>query len=368
MYPPPSTPTSNPAGVQQIAVLTGSRADYGLLEPVMRAIDLHPQLALQCVVAGTHHTTASRDDIAFPTAAAIPMQRINETGRDADAYALGRGVAGVAQALVDLRPHWVVVLGDRIEAFAAAAAAAVGGHRLAHLHGGDRAQGVADESLRHAISKLAHLHLPATDVSAQRLVQMGEDPARVHVVGSPAVDGIQAIGPDPNAPQLIVILHPVGDHEHAEHARMATLLRVTQSHRRMVLAPNADPGAAGIRRAIEEAGITPVEHLPRPRFLAVLKGARALVGNSSAGLIEAAVCGTPAVNIGPRQAGRETPPSVTSCDHGAGCIVAALDRALSLDTTTLSHPYGAGDTGPRVAALFAKLNPAAVPLHKRNMF
>jgi len=367
---PHSAPSlaSDPERIRHVAVVTGTRADYGLLEPVMRSIDLHPALTLHCVVAGTHHTTASSDDIAFRAAAAVALQRPDETGRDADADALGRGVSGFATAFRGLRPDWVVVLGDRIEAFAAAAAAAVGGYRLAHLHGGDRAQGVADEGLRHAVSKLAHLHLVATAESGRRLVQMGEDPARVQVVGSPAVDGIDLIEADHAAPELIVMLHPVGDRDDAEYARMAALLHATRDHSRLVLAPNADPGAHGIRRAIAHAGVTPVEHLPRPRFLAALKGARALVGNSSAGLIEAAACGTPAVNVGHRQGGRETPPSVITCGHDAVDVTAALSEALSLDPAGFSHPYGGGDTGPRVAALLATLNPDDTPLHKRNMY
>ena len=149
---------------------------------------------------------------------------------------------------------------------------------------------------------------------------------------------------------------------------MAGLLNATRGHSRLVLAPNADPGTRGVRRALADAGITPVEHLPRAHFLAALKGARALVGNSSAGLIEAAVCGTPALNVGNRQGGRETPPSVVTCGHDAADLDAALEEVLSLDPSGLSHPYGPGDTGPRVAALLAALNPDAVPRHKRNAY
>ena len=361
-----SDPQADPPPLRRVAVVTGTRADYGLLEPVMRAVDLHTGLALQCVVAGTHHTTASADDIAFPAAVAVVMQQADDTGRAADAAALGRGVSGFADAFRELKPDWVVVLGDRIEAFAAAAAAAVGGQRVTHLHGGDRAEGVADESMRHAISKLAHLHLPATAQSAHRLEQMGEDRQRIHVVGSPAIDGLDAIDPATNAPDLVVMLHPVGDDDDTECARMAALLHATRHHSRLVMAPNADPGARGIRQALDDAGITAVEHLPRSRFIAALKGASALVGNSSAGLIEASACGTPAVNVGDRQAGRETPPSVVTCGHGD--IAAALREALSLDAATLSHPYGDGDTGPRVASLLATVRFDAAGLRKRNTY
>ena len=128
----------------------------------------------------------------------------------------------------------------------------------------------------------------------------------------------------------------------------------------------SSPKAA--RTASNAAGVEAVAHLPRGRFLALLKGARAVVGNSSAGLIEAAVCGTPAVNIGPRQGGRETPPTVVSCGYGAGDVGAALREALSLDAHGLAHPYGPAGVGGRVAGLLATLDGDAVPLRKRNTY
>ncbi|MEE9403539.1 MAG: UDP-N-acetylglucosamine 2-epimerase [Algisphaera sp.] len=354
--------------LRTVAIVTGTRAEYGLLETVMRGVDAHPALTLKVIAAGLHLSTNTLCDIAFPLADRVPMQEAGVTGRIADAASLGRGISGFAQAFATLNPDWVVVLGDRIEAFAAASAAAVGGWHVAHLHGGDRAEGVADESLRHAISKLAHLHLPATVQSAQRLAQMGEDLTRIHTVGSPAVDIIASIAPAHDAPELIVLQHPVGDDNDTEQARMAATLNATAHHRRLVLTPNADPGCEGIHRALRAANIETIDHLPRDRFLALLKGAHAIVGNSSAGLIEAAVCGIPAVNIGPRQGGRETPASVISCGYGLGDVASALTEALSLDTQSLVHPYGEGRTGSSAAQLLATLPWSGVALRKRNSY
>ncbi|MEM9882451.1 MAG: UDP-N-acetylglucosamine 2-epimerase [Planctomycetota bacterium] len=363
--------TNNP---RRIAVVTGTRAEYGLLEPVMRAVEAHPALGLLCIAAGMHLVTGTHMDIGFPIAAKVRMQKPDpktdaaRVGRYHDAVALGNGVRNFAEAFARLEPDFVVVLGDRVEAFAAASAASVGGQRVAHLHGGDRAEGVADEAMRHAISKLAHLHFPATPESRRRLIRMGEPPERVLNHGSPAVDGLREIKPAADAPRVIVMHHPIGDDDETERRRMRDILLATSRFERLVLMPNHDPGRDGIAAAIREAEVEAVEHLPRARFVSLLKGTDLIVGNSSAGLIEAAVCRTPAVNVGPRQAGRQTARSVVSCGHGKRPIVGAINRALRLDRSRLRHPYGRGDAGIRIAATLASIGLDAVPLKKRNAY
>ncbi|MEO1235363.1 MAG: UDP-N-acetylglucosamine 2-epimerase [Planctomycetota bacterium] len=351
-----------------MAVVTGTRAESGLLDSVMRGIDVHPRLALQVVAAGMHLVSGTYGGIGFPIAAKVRMQKPDRVGRHHDAVATGRGVSVFAEAFAQLEPEVVVVLGDRIEAFAAAAAAAIGGRRVAHLHGGDRAEGVADEAMRHAVTKLAHLHFPATAQSRRRIVRMGEDPAAVFNHGSPAVDAIAAVEPAADAPRVIVMQHPVGDDDEAECRRMRATLAATSRFDRLVLSPNHDPGRNGIVRAIENAEVEAVDHLPRERFLALLKGAELLVGNSSAGLIEAAVCRTAAVNVGTRQGGREAPNSVVSCGYGKRPVVGAINRALRLDKRRFRHPYGRGDTGGRIAETLATVAWSRVPLRKRNAY
>ena len=373
---------------RRIAIVTGTRAEAGLLRPVMQAVESHPGLTLQLVVAGTHLIRGTHRELPFTVAAKVAMQRAepgSEGGRSAgkvaavgrvrDAEALGRGVGGFARAFTKLDPDVVVVLGDRIEALAAASAAAVGGWRLAHLHGGDRAEGVADESMRHAISKLAHLHFPATATSRRRLIRMGEDPGVIFNHGSPAADGLRGVVADPGGPELVVMQHPTGGDDDAERRRMAATLSATAGHRRLILLPNYDPGRAGIVAAIQDhitAGRTArdqiLDHLPRSEFLAQLKAAKAIVGNSSAGLIESAILRTPAVNVGDRQGGRETPATVVSCGDAENQIAAALQQALALDTRRMRHPYGRGDTGPRIAATLARIELEQVPLRKRNRY
>ena len=214
---------------RRIAILTGSRAEFSLLTPVIRAIGAHPDCEALVLVAGSHllpPAVTKRDvEALFPIAAEIPMQSPGVTGRIADARALAWGISGVADAIEKLQPDWLVVLGDRIEALAGAAATSIGGVALAHIHGGDRAEGVADDAMRHAITKLAHVHFGATSSSADRIVRMGEDPKRVHVVGSPSIDALRGTAPledapfrDLGSPDTILLLHPVDEEEPVEAA------------------------------------------------------------------------------------------------------------------------------------------------------
>lgn len=356
---------------QRVAVVTGTRAEYGLLTPVMRAIEAHPSLTLLTTVTGTHllgpSFTKREVGATFRVDAEIPMQREGETGRLADAGALGRGIEGLAGAIERLRPDWVVVLGDRIEALAGAAAASVGGVPVAHIHGGDRAEGIADESIRHAITKLAHVHFPATPLSAQRIERMGEDPWRIRTVGSPAIDGLNDAPPlddaayaSLGAPRVLFLMHPDRADAEFERVRAITLidgLATAFEGRVLCLHPNFDAGRAGILAGIEHADhrdrITVRDHLPRAAFIGLLRRlaseAGIMVGNSSAGLIEAAALKLPAVDVGPRQAGRERPDNVVHVDDPAD-LPEAVERALKIDRQAIEHPYGDGRSGSRIAS------------------
>lgn len=365
---------------RRVAIVTGTRAEFGLLRPVMDAVARHPDLDLLVVAAGAHllepEHTIDEVRAAYDVAEVVAMQQPGPTSRAADAEALGRGVGGFARAWHTLAPHWVVVLGDRIEAFAAAAAASVSGIAVAHIHGGDRAEGVADEAMRHAITKLAHLHLPATRESAERIVRMGEAESSVHVVGSPAIDALAGIEPasdeqtrDLGCPQIALLLHPVGRSPAEERATAERVLAALHDWRIVAIHPNHDPGREGILAAIEDAAadsdrIRVCGHLSRERFVGLLRRLAqdsaedeggALVGNSSAGLIEAAALKLPAVDVGRRQAGRHRPVNVIHCEEtGVG---EALAAALSMDRSGITHPYGDGCTGRRIADLLATVDP-----------
>lgn len=368
-------------GARRVAVVTGSRAEFGLLRPVMAAVQAHAGLELMVIASGSHlippAETFREVKKAFPVTDSVPMQKPGPSTRLDDAEAVGRGVSRFARSFAANRPDWVVVLGDRIEAFAAAAAASVAGIPLAHLHGGDRAEGIADEAMRHAITKLAHLHLAATEQSAERIRRMGERPESVHVVGSPAVDGLaDAVPADDEvwnaagAPAAVVLMHPMGRHAEEEEAAAAAVIEGTLGAvegRVLCLEPNRDPGRAGIVRAIEVASaaherVTGAGHMPRERFVSVLlrlaSSGGVLVGNSSAGLIEAAVLDVPVVNVGARQTGRERAGNVVEAPRELVTDVgAAVGRARALDLRETGHPYGDGRAGERAAALLASVDP-----------
>lgn len=369
------------AGKRRVAVVTGSRADFGLLVPVMDAVGAHPGLELMVIAAGAHLISPAltfRDVRArYEVADSIPMQIAGRTTRTDDADAVGRGITRFTRSFEGLGPEWVVVLGDRIEAFAAAAAAAIGGRALAHLHGGDRAEGVADEAMRHAISKLAHLHLPATPTSAQRLVRMGESESRVRLIGSPAIDGLAAIEPLTEEamrawgePEIVVLLHPVGRDEGTEYAAAKALIEVCRARGRvLVLDPNHDPGRAGTDRAIAESGLARGWHMPREKFVGLLRWLAArggvLAGNSSAGLIEACALGVKVLDVGPRQTGRERATWVVHAEESADDLRRGLEAAFAARPDPAAQPYGDGRAGERAAAALAEIDPKSPGLLRK---
>lgn len=386
---PWTRPTSEPEplarDVRRICVVTGSRAEFGLLRPIMHAVHRRPELELAVIAAGSHlilpAETFREVKAEFHIADIVPMQIAGRTGRMEDAQSVARGIGRFARAFDTLRPDWVVVLGDRIEAFAAASAASIGGCAVAHVHGGDRAEGVADEAMRHAISKLSHLHLAATAGSAERLLRMGERPEHVRIVGSPAIDGLQDIPalPESEVPRAVVLMHPIGRPSELEEADGAAVLEAAcqfagGTQNVLALFPNHDAGREGIVRAIEGSGVKTVTHMARPKFVGMLKTmaqhSRVLVGNSSAGLIECAALGVRVVNVGSRQAGREQAGNVVNVEHVEPLELArAIDRAARLDLRDLLHPYGDGHSGDRCAAAMAEVNPHdPTLLRKRNTY
>jgi UDP-hydrolysing UDP-N-acetyl-D-glucosamine 2-epimerase len=372
----------------RVAVVTGTRAEFGLLRPVMAAIAAHPGLELLVVASGEHlippATTFREVKAAFPVADSVPMQRPGHSTRFDDAEATGRGVSRFARSFRGLGPGWVVVLGDRIEAFAAASAASIAGIAVAHVHAGDRAEGVADEAMRHAITKLAHLHLAATEASAERVRRMGERPEGVHVVGSPAVDGLgdmpaldEARWRELGSPGAVVLMHPIGRHAEEEEAAASAVIEgcleaLGGSGGVLCCDPNHDAGRQGVVRAIELASargeVVRAGHLERGAWVGLLRRLGAsggvLVGNSSAGLIEAAVLGVPVVNVGLRQRGRERGWNVVDvARERASEVASGIRRARGLPRG--EHPYGDGRAGERIASLLARVRPGELGLLRK---
>ena len=384
----------------KVLVVTGSRSEFGLLRPVIEAIEARKELQLRVCVAGEHMVAGTLEEVERHCRVdhRVVMQKRSDRGRLDHAAAFARGVAGFAGVLKDEEPAWLVVLGDRIEAFAAASAAAVAGVAICHIHGGDRAEGIADEAMRHAISKLAQLHCAATKTSAARLVKMGEANARVHVTGSPAIDGLNLATPSAVAgrksnaattpPRAVVLLHPGGLGD-AEAEVSSTLLVAVRTWMNggdrawaAVLLPNSDPGCEAIRetytrvqrnlKGTDSQLLFIEKHMPRAMFITMLRDLRrtggVLIGNSSAGLIEAAAIGVPVVNLGDRQAGRERGANVVQCDS---LTVEGILGAIKRATRSVPKPdtrYGKGDAGVKIAALLARGASAFGGIGKRNAY
>lgn len=299
------------AARRRVAIVTGSRAEYGLLRPVMQAVRIHKKLRLQVIVTGMHlvkrfgYTAVDIRSDGFQIAARVPMQ----AGRDhelSQAEALARGVRGIARKLEQLRSDVVVVLGDRIEALASALAASTTDRVLAHIHGGDVAPGHLDDAFRHAISKLSHIHFAATPDAARRLIKLGEHPDHVHVVGAPGLDDLRSLpapsehwlserfGLSPEHEVALILQHPIGRSARREQQVMNSILSTIAAGglSGLIIYPNSDPGHSGIIRAIRqrpkggrEVRWAGARSIARMDFLRCLKAARVLVGNSSAGII-----------------------------------------------------------------------------------
>ena len=269
----------------------------------------------------------------------------------------GRATAGIAGALSRLTSDVVLVVGDRVEAFAAATVGHLSGRIVAHVHGGDRALGQVDDALRHAITKLAHVHFPATPASAERLLKLGEDRWRIHRVGSPGIDGIAklAVATDGLRGHALIVLHPTDGDDAAEKRRAEMLLDAVRGAglAPVIVYPNNDPGHAGIVRCWERVtGERVFRDVPRDRFLGLMRDAAVLVGNSSSGIIEAASFGTPVVDVGPRQRGRECGANVIHVPWTKIGIRRAIASVVGRRFPT-RNLYGGMDTGKRIAAVLA---------------
>lgn len=366
--------------LRRIAVFTGTRAEYGLLYWVMSDIAESVQLELKVIAAAMHFSPdfgeTWREIVAdgFTIDARVEMLLSSDT-RTGVAKSIGLGTIGMADALERLAPDALVILGDRFEALSAAQAALVMGIPIVHLHGGEVTEGAFDDSIRHAITKMASLHFTSTEAYRRRIVQMGEDPERVVVSGALGLDHLArgeamawdevcaSLNADLSGPMVLATYHPAtnADEDPATTARaMLAALDRLPDHQILLTYPNADNGSRAIIAEVEafaaaRAGrVVAVPSLGFRRYLAVMSKAEAVVGNSSSGLIEAPSFGIPTVDIGARQQGRIAARSVIHCAADERAISVALDTALSAEHRALSrsviNPYGGGDAAARIVA------------------
>ncbi|MBI5620485.1 UDP-N-acetylglucosamine 2-epimerase (hydrolyzing), partial [Candidatus Gottesmanbacteria bacterium] len=336
---------------RKIAVVTGSRADYGYLLPVIRRIYKSDELQLRLIITGMHlsprHGNTCRliERDGFNINAKVPMLPMLESWTYMP-EAIGDGIKGIALALDKLSPDILLVFGDRIETLAGAIAGSYMNIVVAHMHGGDRSKGDIDERARHAITKMSHLHFPATRLSAKRIRKMGERKELIFPVGSTTIDVIKGLklktrkqlGADLGLDDrdfVLVLQNPVTTEPQASYAEMKETLLALRSFpelAKVVVMPNADAGYLGINRAIEEfkkeVKLKVFINLERLDYLSLFNYARALIGNSSSGIIEAPSFKLPAINLGIRQAGRERSTNVIDVPHDKAKIVRAIRKAL----------------------------------------
>ena len=365
---------------RKVLVLTGKRGGYGAMKPMLRRLRDDPAFTLQLVVTDQHVSerfgrTAREIEQEFAITAAVDMEQADDRPVSR-ARALGVCLHKMTGVLEKLLPDIAVLYGDRGEVLATATVATTLGIPIAHLQGGD-VSGSVDEQVRHAVTKLAHLHFPSTEASAQRIRQMGEEPWRIHVVGDNHIDLIVAgeywppervaseLGLDLRRPVVVVLQHSETTAPDAAYAQMVeTLVAVRDSgHQAVVIHPCSDPGYQGILRAIAELAHPPQfivrVNLDAPAFWGLLALAAALVGNSSAGLIETPTFRLAAIDIGRRQEGRQHAENVLHVPHDRTAIADALSRTLhdAAFRTTVAQcrqPFGDGHAGERVVEIIGK--------------
>ena len=361
----------------KVCVVTGSRADYGLLKGLMREIKSSPNLELQVLVTGMHlsgdfgstYLEIQEDDFKFSY---VVDMLLNSDSPAAIAKSIGIGVMGFADAFVNLQPNYLILLGDRFEIFAAASAAYTMGIPVVHLHGGETTEGSLDEGYRHAITKLSSLHLTATTEYQKRVIQMGHSPESVHVVGAMGLDAIENMKPistpsledflgiSLSGDSLLVTFHPETHEADPAECQIAGMLdalaRVDASL--IFTMPNADSGGRKIWSFIESfvaknrSRACLHRSLGQERYISLLSRVSAVVGNSSSGIIEAPSFGIGTVNIGRRQAGRICANSVINCSSSSDDIFASINKALDpsfrKSAREVVNPYGTPGASKRI--------------------
>lgn len=369
--------------MKRLCFATSTRADWGLLSPVARAMRELPDMQVQILATNMHlmpeygHTADNIMADGFAIDAAVPMS-VHGAGEAARVRGMAECMAGTADALEQLAPDALVVLGDRFEMLAIASAASVMRIPIIHIAGGEVSQGAVDDDLRHAITKLSALHLTATEDYRRRVVQMGEMPERVvntgaigvwNIMNTPllsrdALEDFLHMGIDD--PLAVVTYHPATLGSNDPRRSFAAMLEALDRHSglRMVFTyPNNDAGSDGLIEMIDSYAacrpgrVCAVASLGAQRYLSLLQYARIAVGNSSSGIVEVPSTGTVTVDVGPRQLGRLHGPSVIHCDETAAAIYDAVGRALSPEMQAVAarreNPYYQPDTLRRMTAAIA---------------
>lgn len=380
-------------GKRKICVVTGSRAEYGLMQWLMQLIKDDEAFELQTIATGMHlspefgltHQIIEAD--GFTIDARVEMLLSSDTAVGI-AKSIGLGIIGFADALARLQPDILVVLGDRYEILAAAQAALVARIPVAHIAGGDTTEGAYDEAIRHSITKMSHLHFVTNEQAARRVAQLGENPAHIFNVGNPGLDQITQLQMLDRAQleesldfqfkehNLLVTFHPVtlDDQPSAEQFQelLAALDSLGPEVGLILTKPNADNEGRELIRMIDEFAATHPNargftSLGQLRYLSTIAMVDAVVGNSSSGLCEVPSFKKSTVNIGERQKGRLQSDSIVNCTVERTAIANAIAEAMTKDCAHVVNPYGSGDSSRRIVAELKAL-PEPRALLKKHFF
>ncbi len=368
---------------RKIAVITGTRAEFGVLITVIKAIKNNPKLNLHLIATGMHFQKKhgyTADDITrsgFNIDSKIKI--IGESDRPIDiADSIASGIKKFSREFMKIKPDIVLVTRDRTEQLAATIAAAVLRIPIAHYVGGERTKGSIDESIRHSITKFANIHLVKTQESKNRVIKMGERPETIFVVGFSGLDYIQSqelysraeldriLNLDPKKSYVIVLQHPVTS-EHSISGRQIeeTLRAVDQiSQQKIILYPNSDPGSEQIIRAIkkhasENPDVRLFRSLPYKAYLSLIKHSNMIIGNSSGPTVETIPFGIPVINIGIRQEGRERGSNFIDCSHDHKAILEAIRKAQTRGfrkkLQNIKNPFGTGESAKKIAQILSEI-------------
>jgi GDP/UDP-N,N'-diacetylbacillosamine 2-epimerase (hydrolysing) len=365
--------------MRKICVITGTRAEYGLLRWVMQGIKDDPELKLHVIATGMHLspefglTYQAIEEDGFYIDRKVEMLTSSDTPVGT-AKSMGLGMIGFADALHELHPDLIVVLGDRFEIFAAVSAALVACIPVAHLHGGETTEGAFDEALRHSITKMSHLHFVAAETYRQRVIQLGEQPDRVFLVGGLGIDNIKrlellgrpaleaSLGYKLGSRNLLVTFHPVTLETATAADQMNELLTALtglEDTQLIFTLPNADTEGRALIKMVElfvkqNSDAHAHASLGQMRYLSCIAQVDGVVGNSSSGLAEVPSFNKGTINIGDRQRGRLQASSVINCDPNRISITAALEQLYSADFQTILsrtvNPYGEGGASAKVVS------------------
>jgi UDP-hydrolysing UDP-N-acetyl-D-glucosamine 2-epimerase len=373
---------------RKICVVTGSRAEYGLMRSLLDAIMAAPGLTLQIIATGMHlspefgMTYRGIEEDGFRIDAKVEML-LSADSEVAVTKSLGLGVIGFADAFERLAPDIVVVLGDRFEILAAAQAAMLARIPIAHIHGGETSEGAFDEGIRHAITKMAQWHFVAAEPYRQRVVQLGEAPDRVFNVGAPGLDTLAtakwmtrdelatSLDMSLEKPLFVVTYHPVTLESQSPRDAMMQLLAALEAFPQATVVftyPNADTGGRVLIDCIDQfverhrSRAKAFVSLGQLRYLSLMREADVVIGNSSSGLTEAPAMKRATVNIGNRQNGRLKASSVIDATDNKASIVNAIERALSAEFVSrlpATHSlYGKGNAAAAIVSILGSVTPS----------